>query len=104
MVTPVMQEPGSLRRDPPLLLIRQRPPAIDGIADTIDGLGQLVLLVFSRDLERLLVEDQRLLSALALLRLGDRCDEGDTTSVVEDAVGGLAALIELPVASWILVG
>ena len=70
---------------------------MDGIADTIDGLGQLVLLAFGRDPLCFLVEDQRLLSAFALLRLGDRRDERDLAPPVEHPVGRLPALVELPV-------
>ena len=97
MAAPVMQQPGRLRRDPPLTKIRQRPPAINGAADAVDGLRQLVLLIFGCDLARSLIQVQLLLRAFDLLRLGDRRDERDPPPVIEDAVGGLAALVELPV-------
>ena len=97
MVTPVMQQTGRLRRHPPLARIRQCPPAIDGISHAVDGLRQLVLLAFSRDSVCFLVEVQRLLSAFALLRLGDRRDERHLAPPVENAVSGLAAVVKLPV-------
>ena len=103
MVTPVLQQARRLRRHPPLTRIRQCPPAIDGIADAVDGLRQLVLLAFSRDSVCFLVEVQRLLSAFALLRLGDRRDERHLAPPVENAVSGLAAVVKLPVLRGVLV-
>ena len=104
MVTPVMQLTGRLRRDPPLTKIREGPPAIDGVADTVDGLRQLVLLIFRCDLPRSLIQVQLLLGAFALLRRGDRRDERDLAPPVEDAVGGLAVLVKLPVLCWVFIG
>ena len=104
MAAPVVQQPGRLGRNPPLTKIRQRPPAIDGVADAVDGLCQLVLLIFRCDLARSLIQVQLLLGAFALLRRGDRCDERDLAPPVEDAVGGLAALVKLPVLCWVFVG
>ena len=97
MVAPVVQQAGGLRRHPPLALIRQRAPAIDLVPDTVDGLRQFVLLVFGRNPLCFLVEDQRLLSTLTLLYRRDRRDERDVAPPVDDPVGGLPALVELPV-------
>ena len=41
---------------------------------------------------------------LALLGLGDGGDELGATSIFNDPVGGLPALVEFPVPGWVLVG
>ena len=106
VVAPMVQQPSRFRRYAPLTEVCQRPPAVDGVAHAVDRLRQLVLLVLGRDSLCLLVEPQRLLtlSGFALLRLGDRRDERDLAPSIEDAVGGLTALVKLPVPRRILIG
>ena len=106
VVTPVMQQPGRLWRDPPLTEVGQRPPAVDGVTDAVDGLRQLVLLAFSRGPLCLLVEAQRLLilTAFDLLRLGDRRDERNLSPPLPDVVGRLAFSVKLPMPRGVLVG
>ena len=102
MAAPVLEKPGGLGRHPPPAGLRNRPPRIDPAPQLVDEPHQLVLL--SPCLQRLcrLVEDH--LALAALLRLRDGGDEGDAPAAVEDAAGGLTALVELPVPRRVLVG
>ena len=96
VISPVLQQTCRLRRYPPLLL-RQHPPLVDLIADTVDQCGVVVLLLFGRE-SLPLVEDNLLLSIPPLPRLRNRCDELRPPSSLDNFLRRLARLVQLPVA------
>ena len=56
VVPPVLEQPGSLRGDLPLALVRQVSPPLDLSAHPVDDCRQVVLLAFGLDLLRSLIE------------------------------------------------
>jgi len=103
VVAPMLEQAGRLGRHVPLARVRQVPPEVDAAAQLVDDRRRVVLLAFARK-PLSLVEDKLALLLPALLRLGDRGDELGAPSVIDDPVGGLTALVELPVSSGVLVG
>ena len=102
VVAPVVQQAGRLRRDLPLVR-RQLAPGIDDPPQVVDDRRRVVLLAVGLELLRCLVEDELALAALPP-GSGDRRDQGDASSLVEDAVRGLSGLVQFPVTARILVG
>jgi hypothetical protein len=64
------------------------------------------LLAFGLEALGLAVEDHVALHRrlLSLPGLGDRCDERDGATLLEDLVRGLAGVVEIPVARRVRVG
>ena len=102
VVAPVVQQPGRLRRDLPLVR-RQLAPGIDDPPQVVDDRRRVVLLAVGVELLGRLVEHELALAALLPGRR-DRRDQGDASSLVEDAVRGLSGLVQFPVTARILVG
>ena len=105
VVPPVLEQPGGFRRHLPLVGIGQGPPRVHMSPDLVDDRGRVVLLLLGR--EALPFVEDKALSApqlLALLRLRDRRDELGTAPGVDDLLGGLAGLVQLPVPRRVLVG
>ena len=101
---PMLKESGGLRRDVPLIRIRQRTPAIDLNAKLINkGGGQLVLLLVGGEALPL-VEYEVFLTLLLLFRLRDRGDELGLPAPFDQPVRRLARLVELPMFLRVLVG
>ena len=91
-----------LRRDPPLGA-RQPAPFADAVAHALDHPHQLILLSVFVGRPVSIIETQLGLLRSLLAGGGDRGDERDAPAAVDDAVGGLAVLIELPVPRRVLV-
>ena len=96
VVPPVVEQPRGLRRDPPLGA-GQRAPFADAVAHALDHPHQLILLSVFVGGPVSIIETQLGLLRALLAGGGDRGDERDTPAAVDDTVGGLAVLIELPV-------
>ena len=103
MVPPVVEQPRGLGSDPPLGA-RQPAPFADAVAHALDHPHQLVLLSVFVGRPVSIIETQLDLLQALLAGGGDRGNERDTPAAVDNAVGGLAVLIELPVPRRILVG
>ena len=102
VVPPVVEQPRGLRRDPPLGA-RQPAPCADAVAHALDHPHQLILLSVFVGGPVSIIKTQLDLPRALLAGGGDRGDERDAPAAVDDAVGGLAALIELPVPRRVLV-
>jgi hypothetical protein len=103
VMPPVLEQAGGRRRHAPLAL-GQLPPALDALADVVDdGLGVVLLRLGGAGLA--LVEDDLLLGlGLALLGFGNRGEELGGAAPFDDAVGGLAVGVQLPVPRGVRVG
>src|SRR5580704_13339010 len=75
------------------------------MANRVDNGGMVVSLLGCREPQAFVKYQCRLLSAtFALLRFRDRRDEFSETATINNFLGWLALVIELPVAFWIAVG
>ena len=104
VVAPVLEQAGGFRVDPPQVG-RELPPLVDLLAEGVDDGGVVVLLGAGAEAVALIEGEFTLLAtALLFLGLGDRGDEFRPAPGVDDALGGLAAGVEFPVAVGIGVG
>ncbi len=104
MVPPVLEQARRFRRDQPVVGIGQLAPAFDVGADLVDDRGRVVLLLLGRKIVAGVEHHLGLRLAAPLLRLRDRRDQVRAAADVEDPVGGLAVLVQLPVAAGIVIG
>ena len=103
VVSPVVEQPCGLGRDPPPGA-RQPARSADAVAHALDHPHQLILLSVFVGRPVSIIETQLDLLRALLAGGGDRGDERDAPAAVDDAVGGLAVLIKLPVPRRVLVG
>lgn len=104
---PMLEKSRGFRCDLPLARVREIPPSVHVAADLIDNRCRVILLFFCRA-PTAFVEDEFFLGALflflVLLRLRNWGDEFCASAAIDDPLSRLAALIEFPMLSWILVG
>jgi len=75
------------------------------VAELVDDRGRVVLLLLSREASPFVEVKLRLVDAtLSLAGFGDWGDEADGPARIDDPLSGLTVAIELPVASWVVVG
>lgn len=100
----MLEQARRFRRDLPIVGIRQAAPPVYMAAQLIDDRRGIVPLLLGRKPFAFVKDDGFLLgSALALSGLWQRRDELCVATSFDDLVGRLALLIQLPVASWVLV-
>ncbi len=104
VMAPMLEEPGRLRRDLPLIGVGQGTPGIHISADFIDDGSGVVLLFLGRKPLAFVEDKPGLRGRLALFRLRDRRDELGTATELDDLLRGLAGLIEFPMPPRVLVG
>ena len=92
----MLQEPGRLGGDPPLIGIGKCSPRVQASAKAVDDLHQLVLLALGFELLPFFVEAEFLLD----LSLGarDRAQERRHSPLVDEMAGRLPRFVEFPVA------
>ena len=100
VVPPVLEQQGRLRRNAPVVGIWDGSPLVDVPASLVDS-GSNVVLLLCRGKTLPLVEDQLLLAPSAgpapLPRLGNGRDELSPTAALNDLLGRLPSLVQLPV-------
>ena len=102
VVPPVVEQACGLRGDPPVGT-GQPAPLVHAVAHALDHPHQLVLLPFVVRPPAGIIEAEIGLFRALLAGGGDRRDEGHGTAAVDDAVGGLPVLVQLPVPRRVLV-
>lgn len=102
VMSPVLEQPGGLRGDAPVVGVLELSPSIDLFADGIND-RDLVVLLFLGGEPFAFVEDEGLLirTPFAFLGLGNRRDELRAPTGLGDPLGGLPRLVEFPMASWV---
>lgn len=99
VVSPVLKQARRLGRDVPVVRVRQTPPGVDTLANRLDECVLLVLLGRSRQALAFVEDEAGLL--LVLLRLRNRGDEFGVTPRLDDPLGRLPVLVQLPVAGGV---
>src|SRR5690606_4117488 len=103
VVAPMLEKPRRLGGYTPLAL-GQAAPRVYRAADLIDDRRELVLLLLGRKALAFVEAQLRLRSsACPLFRLRDRRDERNLAALLDDPLGRLTVLVELPVAARVLV-
>jgi hypothetical protein len=100
---PVLEQPGCLGRDQPIGRVPEGSPEVKLLAQLVEDRRRVVLLPCVGEAPSL-IEDQLAIGELALLRLGDRCDELRPPPLLDNPVGWLSTLVEFPVAPRKLIG
>ena len=104
VVAPVLEQAGGFRFDPPEVG-GELPPLVNLLAEGVDDGGVVVLLGAGAEAVALVEGEFTLLAAaLLFLGLGDGGDEFRPAPGGDDALGGLAAGVEFPVAAGTGVG
>ena len=105
VMTPVLQQAGSLRGDAPVGRIWDLAPTVHLVADTVDDRGVGVLLLLGRQPLALIKDEVRLFGLALLLPRGrDRSYELSRAAAINDLLRRLAARVELPMSSGVVVG
>ena len=106
VMPPVLEQARRLRRDLPLVRVRQaRATASTLLAHLVDDRRRVVLLRLGREPLALVENNSSCLRrALALLRLRDRRDELGAAAALDDLLRRLPVCVQLPVPRRALVG
>ena len=98
------KEPSRFGRDAPVSRVLDLAPLINALAQLRDDRARIVLL-FVRGNTGAFVESQLGLlgAALSFARLWDGCDESNFATILDDPLGRLAVLVQLPVAGGVRV-
>ena len=104
VVSPMLEQPSGFRGDAPVVGIAQLSPLVDLTANLIHHRRYVVLLLLSGQ-PLALIDDEFLLTPIrpSLPGLWNGRDELRTTPHLNDLLGRLALVIELPVPSRVLV-
>ncbi len=102
MVPPVLEQAGRFRGDAPSRGVGQVPPAFHLDSQLVDQRPDVVLLSFSGEAFPFIQRDDDLAPALPP-GPGDGRDEGSLAPAFGDVAGGLAVLVQLPVAAGQLI-
>ena len=97
---PMLEQPGGLGRNQPLIGIGKGTPGFDVGPNLIDDRLRVVFLIFRRQ-SVLAAEHQLSLALPPLLRLRDRGDQIARPAPLEDPLRRLAVVVQLPMATRI---
>ena len=104
VVPPMLQQPGSLWRNVPVVGIWQRAPLIHLLPESIDYWRRIVLLFFRREAFALIKNHFSLVNrAFPFSWLRNGRDEFSTASIVYDTLCRLAIIIQLPVLRRVII-
>ena len=105
VVPPVLEKTRRLGCDLPLVGVRDPPPAVDLLADTVNDGGVVVTLFLCREALALIKQECGLLGgSLALSRLRNRGDELRPPAGLQNSLGGLPRIVEFPMLGRVFVG
>src|SRR5690606_15624998 len=106
VVSPVLQQSLGFGRHFPIGRIGDGTPVIDGLTDFVDARYGIVFLIFGREPETF-IQEQLCLCAFfltaPLARLGDRCEELRTTTLINDLLSRLSGCVQLPMPAGVVV-
>jgi len=106
VLSPVLQQAGCLGRDLPLMGLRQTAPLVHLLPHGVDHGCRLFILLGRCGQPFAFVENKLLLGvgSCALPGAGNGCDKLGAAAAVENPLGGLTLLIQLPMPRRVGIG